>query len=224
MMFLCKKVFMFAFVLSVMIASSFNAYAKDDNLARLNDLSERYNLRDISLDEVPEGIIPLVFDSLDELEQALEEHKRNLEYIDDSTLSEHDDEYDNSNFTTVVRESYNKKELWGMVSGTSATLKLYCDYELYSSGSFVGIQGIRQHGWSLSGATLNLEISRPNSYASYRAVNGGEISVSGNVDVDYYLIVNGIVKLRTDAFRAGYVYSFDRGYSDTYFDLVGSRS
>lgn len=71
---------LFAFLLLfTILSSSVYIFAVENgkafNTARLNKLSIEYNLKDISLEEVPDGVTPIVVNSLDELEMVVKNIK-----------------------------------------------------------------------------------------------------------------------------------------------------
>lgn len=120
---------------------------------------------------------------------------------------------------SIVSTSHGSS-IQGSVLGTRATLRLYADADLYTGCSFTSIEGLRGYGWSLSGPTIGMSLSNESSYGSYRPVNSGEITISGYVDVDYYLIVGGVIKMMTETYRAGYNYSITNRYTNTYINRI----
>ena len=109
-----------------------NVYADDEydtSSPELERLLENFELTEIDESNVPAGVIPMEFDSVEELELFLSEYYLSWENSDESVGL---DDLNISSRNIVTRESF-----CSFKSPVSLMeLKLYCYYEFVCSGLF----------------------------------------------------------------------------------------
>lgn len=168
------------------------------------ELYEKYGLKDA--EKVPDGVTPIVINSPDELEAVLHS-------LDELNYVSFDTNEEISLFSVVTRSVSVNFHTASTLPGTKATVSLKVFYDLYSEGSFTGIQSIKHSQWALTGVTTGLELSNP--YTSH-SLKDGVISVFGTTSVDLYLTVSGVIKIYTSLVSAGYKYEPYKGIHDVY--------
>lgn len=64
---------------TMIFCGTISSFATSDakNSEKLNEISKKYELKDVKVSDIPEGIIPLKFDSAEELDKYLESLKAN---------------------------------------------------------------------------------------------------------------------------------------------------
>ena len=112
---------------------------------------------------------------------------------------------------TTIKQAYITENIQGVGS-----LKLWCNYELYASGSFVGIEGVRESGWTLAATNKTYaHLEDSSTYASWEPVDDGTIRVSGHTTVVNDLPFTGGFSTREPYFGT-FTYSPFIGYTNAY--------
>ncbi|SNT06976.1 hypothetical protein SAMN05446037_10378 [Anaerovirgula multivorans] len=186
-----KKVVALICIISCVFTMSVGVFATEQEEVTLNVLEEMYELK--TIDEVPEGIEPIELE-LEEVEDFIKSiEKYNTETEPDGEIEVSDDY--NSNEMRILSSScksqkISKKELIGILLWKKlyGTIKI-CDNKITEANSL----GMSFEGYS-PGITL-----RDSSVKTRYDIsdNGKTITLYGEGDVDYYLLIDGAIKLFT---------------------------
>lgn len=204
-----KRLFLLLLCLALILSTSSVAFAKVDNnmvdtVTRdkilLDNLSKEYNLKDV--DKVPEGIVPIKFNSIDELKAFLEKQPKGpvkihkTYYANDFLIDKNNINDMNSN---VILESTGKHHI-----NTSETINIggfvSLDADVFTQVRSLGSTHLEEiitdcKEWtSLTGVTLGAEWDE--RYA-YHVISSDRyrVDVYGGGVLNEYLIVDGLIKI-----------------------------
>lgn len=198
------KLIFLSILCSMLLITPFTEPIHAENNTTYEELFEKYRITDVQ--NIPEGINPIIVTSPQELENVL----LSLENLNFSTS-----EINSSNMARniVERTASVNFNTGGALPGTTATVSLKVNFDLYSSGSFTGIQAINRSYWTLTGVTATLSLD--NEYTRH-SLNNGVITVSGSTDVHLYILIEDLFKLYTTHLNAGYKYEPYEGIHDVW--------
>ncbi|MBE0451268.1 MAG: hypothetical protein IBX70_10520 [Clostridia bacterium] len=151
---------------------------------------------DLSTVEIlPDGITPIVIENQTQFDEFVKAMKTAPETIEEVSYLKNPNlisSYSTNGIITYYTSASKNLGL-GIGDWSSTKLKLTAAIEIYTSGSFRQINGSTQ--WTnLEGYTIGLDWTE--HYNSSTIQNGGQsIDVSASGTLDYYLIVNGVIKL-----------------------------
>ncbi|OZV10197.1 hypothetical protein CIW83_21625 [Tissierella sp. P1] len=206
-----KVLSIFLSMLLIVCGFSLRSYADDNNKEELLLLCDEYGLKDIDIEDLPEGVVPLEVNSVEELNDIMkkrEDEKKNIQ-VD----------------TGFADDLLGLNNLYRDVAGLEIDFRylplgtrihLSATYEFYSQGSFTGIERVINHGWNMKGFSPDVSLSNSRSSAS---ASRGILTVDGTTDVDYYFLIEGLIKYNTEILDAGFQFDLHRGYYNTYADF-----
>ena len=199
-----RKVFVLILSL-LMLVPSISLANNDENLLNDKYLNEKYDLKDISPDKIPEGVIPLEVNSEEELEKILSD-------LDDIEINVTlPNLRDNMVSTRAIgsREVYINYHIDG-----GLTIRLDADLDYYASGSFGSIDKVRNIRLSLLGPTLFHDLTSKQTWSS---INNGIANINGKADLNTYLIIkSGTFKISTRPVTIRFSYGLRELYHKVY--------
>lgn len=206
-----KLLSIFLSMMLVICGFSFSSFADDNSNEELLLLCDEYGLKDIDIEDLPEGVVPLEINSVEELNDIMEKRedmKKDIQLISE-VESDSLELYNLYRDTAILGIDFRY-----LPFGTK--IQLSATYEYYSQGSFTGIERVLNHGWNMKGFSPDVSLNNSRSSAD---VSGGILTVDGTTDVDYYYFIEGLVKYNTEVLDAGYQFSLHKGYYNTYADF-----
>lgn len=191
-------------ILSFIFLLSFNTFCFADNTGSTSNIDEKYNLK--TIDKIPEGVTPIEINSEKELQEFLESVS--------STNDLHVEITDNPIISSRVKRSSDyitrrasKVEKTGFLG--SVKFELYGNVKIYAqSNSFKQIEGVSGMGLSISGYTYGVDIRDSSVRTDYDISSDKQsVTLTGEGDVDYYIVYQGIGKYMTLHKNMSFVYS-----------------
>lgn len=171
--------------------------------SNINEISNKYNLKDIDISELPEGIIPIEVDA-----NNLESELLKFNNLIDSNIK-------------------NKSILPNVDIPTTYAAGIFTQKFSHSFGFFKSnltanitqdnkkITRVSTPSLTLSGFTLSYDISNINTN-SYIDSLGKNAYVDVDYQLDYYLLVDGGIKLFSRDISQGFTYTYDKGITSYY--------
>lgn len=204
------KLIILSILCSILLITPLSTPIHAENIKTYEDLFEEYGLKDAEI--IPDGVTPIVINSPQELEALLSSF--NTSSIDGIVSIESNSR---SVVTRTVTVSYPTS---GIVPyDGAANVNLRVAYDLYSSGSFTGIQAIRYSQWTLTGNTTGLELE--NSITDHTLTNG-IIDVIGTTTVNLYVVISGLIKYKSADLTAGYKYEPRQGVYNKFSQVTNN--
>jgi len=184
-------------ITSVVFASTNDQKSEE---ARILELFEKHDAREISARSLPQGIEPIVINTLEDLETFIAERENRAH-----TIEFFDDRLPESRNARVTGTTGIERDIGG------PTLRLNTTYEYLVSVH--GIQGLRaiQNWWSLTGFTLSHSLS--SSWAQ-GSVSNGVLRVQGTASVNTYLLFSGAIRIITDRYDGSFDFRPMHGVSN----------
>lgn len=175
----------------------------DSPSKELIELSKKYGLIDV--DFVPEGIKPISFTKIDELEKFLSAIHSETSISSHVVLREKPQFnilaiQPNSTSYSVVTRSCSTNVGYGI-----AKFNTWADIKVGYSGSFRWIVSVLSTRVGLTGWTMTGGLSNEYSYAYNQT--SSSVSVKGGAMLDVYLFVEGLIKLYSVPVSCSFTYS-----------------
>lgn len=178
----------------------------------LDKIREKYNLVEISKDEIPEGVVPINLDNEEEVEKYFEEQNESLKNSIENTNNVQLDNL-RSNMVTMANTGVRTTEVAMRASLPIAMkLNLLVNFDYYSRGSFTAIEKINFSRMSLTGYTISNSLT--NTTTSHKRYNDGTIFVSGYGDFNTYIILENTFNLNTSTIVMKYNYALGKGFTN----------
>lgn len=178
--------------------------AQDNTPSReLTRLSKKFGLVDINANEVPKGVVPLEFDSTQELEEfltSLEKDKistTHKEYHHGMNRSDVPLIPTSTSYVTVTKNCSN-----AVAIGTY--FNTWADILVGTSGSFTWISSVLHTRVGLTGVTLGMDLSNEYSYTYNQSQSS--VSVNGGAILNSYLVIEGVVKMYSRPVSCSFTY------------------
>lgn len=177
--------------------------AQDDTPSRESTrLSKKFGLVDIDANEVPKGVVPIEFDSNQELEEFL----TNLEKNSQSTTHKEFYGINRSDFPLIqTTTSYvvvtRSCSTWAQVG---ANFNTWADILVGTSGSFNWISSVLSTRVGLTGMTLGLGLSNEYSYAYNQSQSS--VSIRGGAILNVYIVIEGGIKMYSTPISCSFTY------------------
>lgn len=199
----------FVLILSFLILiPNISLATNDENLLNDKYLNEKYDLKDISSDKIPEGIIPLEINSEEELEKIFSDFE-NIEFSLDLLGLRNNVVSTKANGATGSREVYINYNMSG-----GLTIRLDADLDYYAKGSFGSINKVSNIRLALLGPTLFHDLTDKQTWSS---INNGIANINGKADLNTYLIIKaGTFKISTRPVTIRFSYGLRELYHNVY--------
>ncbi len=183
--------------------------------SEIDQIRKKYNLVQISKDDLPKGIVPIKLNSEQELSEYFEEQnkilKNSMIFMDNiSKLNLYDLR---SNIT--FKSSNNLRNSQIVMSANIPIfmkINLIADIDYYSKGSFSSIEQINFSKMSLTGYTISNSLT--NVSTSHKLYNDGSIFVSGTANYNTYILLQNTFNIDTSLIVMKYNYEFGKGFSN----------
>lgn len=218
-----KKSKLFLFGLSLIF--SFNSiclvYANENTISEnsisvnntIDEISSEYKLKDISIKDIPEGVIPIEV-SAEELESKILE-------IENDIKSDLNSYYSNSNNYCTENNKFRTAGTYTQVF--AAQVGALCRAKLTTkiTESNTRITNVTTPNVTLSGFTYSMDLTNV-STSSYIYNNGKNADIDANYQIDSYLFISslGLVKVLSTNVSQGFTYELDKGIISHYLDVL----
>lgn len=183
-------------------AENFSKYTETNII---NEISNKYYLEDIDIMQVPEGITPVEVDS-SELENEILKFNKLIDDNIQSNLVM----YNADTPTTYGAGTFTQK--WSHVLGFCTS-----NLSVRVTQDSKKITKVSEPSLTLTGATIGVDITNITK-ESYIGNDGKNAYVTADYQVDYYLIVDGGIKLFSRDISQGFTYTYDKGITDCYIN------
>lgn len=167
----------------------------------LDEISKKYNLKDININELPDGIIPIKID-INNLENELLKFENSINEVNEQF---------NSDISTYYKAGTFTQKYSHLVGFCTANLTANITQDDKK------ITRVSTPNVTLTGYTFAVDISNISKDA-YINSSGENAYVSANYQIDYYLLVDGLLKLFSKNVSQGFTYTYDKGITSTYFN------
>lgn len=177
------------FVFSTLVPISVFA---EENTANID--TSVLELKTISLEDVPSHITPIVIETQKEFDNFADDIESVSLVEDESYVSE-----ENENIPMLQRASDGSyytvtEKTTKSLAGGETRLNLYAKIKLFQKNSFRQIEDVTSTWTSLTGVTMGWDWTEKNtSIEDIKKGQSVKITVDGTVD--YYLMINGVVKV-----------------------------
>lgn len=202
-----KKFFIFLLTMTMGFTSLNPVFANENNIlinnSIVDEISSKYNLKDVSIEDVPEGIVPIEVSS-EELENTI-------------LKIENDIKLDLNNYYT---KSYESRSAGTYKQEHDVQVGVLCRAKLSTriTESNTKITNVTKPNVTLSGFSFAIDLT--NVSTDSRIYNNGKnADIDANYQLDYYLVVNGLVKLFSNSVSQGFTYELDKGIVSSYLDV-----
>lgn len=187
-----KKLFSIITIISLFCALTMSSFAFEKE-----SIDAKYGLKTVK--SVPKGITPIKIDSEEELENFI----NSISDVEELEVTEEDISIRTGRGSDYVTKRVSKKDKAIMFQ-----YELYGKVKIYSKGSFRSIEEVSGLGMSITGYTLGIELRDSSVRTDYDiAPDKQSVKITGEADVDYYILINDIFKLCTTHKKMNLKYS-----------------
>ncbi|AEX85933.1 hypothetical protein Marpi_1539 [Marinitoga piezophila KA3] len=175
-----------------------------DEMKRIDEISNRYNLKTIKKDEIPKNIIPIKVENSFELEYLLKEiSKTNLNKS--NVRFELTNKLTTKGYTSYYTAKFSKKITKNNLNIANIYFNVMADLKIFKDGSFGEILSYSNERCSLTGWTLAAKLEYPKASVEISS-DKQSATLRGSGTVNLYLLIQNLIKL----------YSYDVSVSGTY--------
>lgn len=210
-----KSLSVFLALILTITCISFKAYADGNESEELLLLADEYGFKDINIEDIPEGVIPVELNSVEELNDFMKKIEEDKKDIEMNLLNQESEKVDSLYLERSDGLSTDKVylDIEFRYLPLDTRIQLGATYEYYAKGSFYGIEKVLHHGWNMKGYSADVSLNNSRSSAD---VDSGVLTVDGTTEVEYYILIKDILKYRTEILDAGFEYSLDKGRRNVY--------
>ena len=170
-------------LLSTCFVGTSSAFAST-NAMSMEELQKTHNLRTIDLNEIPDNVEPLQFDTIEEANEFLLDLEAESQTID---LTNGDTQYGIANSIMARSATQNGYQTKVVVRGGTANINLAVNYT-YANKRFISCTGVNGY---MSGITIGNGYTQHSS--SYSIIDGRRTLAAHSYGTQsYYIILEGI--------------------------------
>lgn len=165
----------------------------EDISSQLDKLAEKYNVEFKPAAEIPDGITPIVYDSVEDFEKDLIKHQKYVqeqEALAAKSKEKKISEIDSLDPNSIMATGYQTKSFWlGWPGVPPVKLNIGVEYTYYGN-LFSSCTDI--DSWT-TGLQFPIGFGWKQTSASYNIIDGGRtLAVTVRGTIDYYIIIDGI--------------------------------